>query len=217
MRITPSILAADLADLSSVVSACEECSCDMIHFDVMDGHFVPNLTFGPPLVQAARQYTTLPFDVHLMVTNPEQYIDSLRDLDIEYLGFHIEATRFAPRLMARIRDAGMRPSIAVNPQTSLTALESVLPLVDNVLLMSVDPGFAGQSFISGTFDKIEKLVGYREDHELVFTVMVDGGVNTGNVQELSSVGVDIVVAGKAFFTADDPAEFVRLVHNSTGN
>ena len=216
MKIAPSILAADLANLSAVLQELEDTGCDLVHFDIMDGHFVPNLTFGPPLVKCARPHSKLPFDVHLMVEDPAAYIPLLAGLEVKLLSFQIETTNFAPRLIAQIREQGMRPSIALNPQTSLTRIEGILPMVDNVLVMSVDPGFAGQQLIGATFEKIERLMDYREEQQLVFTVQVDGGVNDKNIRELASVGVDIVVAGNAYFNAADPQAFVDAVHAAQG-
>jgi ribulose-phosphate 3-epimerase len=207
MKIAPSVLAGDLADLNNCLQVVEQAGCDYVHFDVMDGHFVPNLTFGAPLIRNAREHTSLPFDVHLMVTDPADYVEQLAGLDIQILSFHIEAVRFAPRLISLIREHGMRPSVAINPQTPLTAIEQVLPLVGNVLAMSVDPGFAGQAFIEQVYAKIESLADYREEHNLVFTIQVDGGVNEANARELAEIGADIVVAGKAFFGCDDPRAF----------
>jgi len=213
MKLAPSVLAADLADLKSALELVERAGCDFVHFDVMDGHFVPNLTYGVPLIRNARKHSRLPFDVHLMVTDPADYIEALAGLDVQLLSFHIEAVRFVPRLIHLIREHGMRPSVALNPQTALTDIEQILPLVGNVLVMSVDPGFAGQSFIDQVYVKIENLAEFREEHKLVFTIQVDGGVNLGNADELASIGVDIVVAGKAFFTADDPRAFTHRVQS----
>ena len=216
MKIAPSVLAGDLANLTEMLQDIEANGCDLVHFDVMDGHFVPNLTFGPPLIKAARRHTKLPFDVHLMVTNPADYLESLADLGLKNLSFHIEVTNSAPRMINRIRELGMRPSIALNPQTGLTAIEQVLPLIDNVMIMGVDPGFAGQQFISPVFNKVESLVEYREENELVFTIEVDGGVNENNLSELGAIGVDIVVAGKAYFSAPDRKAFVQAVQATLG-
>ena len=209
MRLAPSILAADLANMPPALEEIRGSGCDLVHFDVMDGHFVPNLTFGPPLVRSARRHTSLPFDVHLMVTNPEKYIEEMIGLEVEILSFQIETTNFAPRLIDEIRRHGIRPSVALNPQTPLTSIEEILPMIDNVLIMSVDPGFAGQRFIREVYYKIEKLSSYRDDNQLVFTIEIDGGVNENNIKELESIGVDIVVAGSAFFNAPDKAHFVR--------
>jgi len=213
MKLAPSVLAADLADLKPCLRLLEETACDYVHFDVMDGHFVPNLTYGVPLIKDARKHSSLPFDVHLMVTDPAYYIGQLASLDVQILSFHIEAVRFAPRLIRLIREHGMRPSVALNPQTPLTEIEHILPLVGNVLVMSVDPGFAGQDFIEQVYAKIESLAAFRDEHELVFTIQVDGGVNAGNADELAELGVDIVVAGKAFFSCDDPRGFASRVQS----
>jgi ribulose-phosphate 3-epimerase len=213
MKLAPSVLAADLADLKSVLDMVERAGCDFVHFDVMDGHFVPNLTYGVPLIRDARRHSRLPFDVHLMVTDPADYVELLAGLEVQLLSFHIEAVRFVPRLISLIREHGLRPSVALNPQTPLTDIEHILPLVGNVLVMSVDPGFAGQSFIEQVYAKIENLAAFREENRLVFTIQVDGGVNEGNADELAELGVDIVVAGKAFFTSDDPRGFAHRVQS----
>jgi len=215
VKLAPSILAADLADLKGVLATVEHAGADLVHFDVMDGHFVPNLTFGPPLVRRAREHGALPFDVHLMVTDPAQYVEPLAGLSVELLSFHLEATRFAPRLINRIRELGMGPALALNPQTPAEALSEVLELVDGVLVMSVDPGFAGQPFINSVLGKIETLARWREQRSLSFTIEVDGGVNAENAGRLAALGVDLVVAGKAFFTAPDPRAFAAAIHNAT--
>ena len=214
MKLSPSLLAGDMASLPAQLAEMEAIGVDMAHFDVMDGHFVPNLTFGPPYIKCARRHSKLPFDVHLMCEEPGRWVEALVGTDIHQLSFHLEPERYGPRLVGRIRELGMKPSIAVNPQTSLAFIEEALPLVDNVMLMSVDPGFAGQPFLARTFTKIEQLVAYREENELVFTVQLDGGVNEGNLTELAELGVDIVVAGKAYYTAADRAAFTKKVHDT---
>ena len=212
MKVAPSVLAADLADLRSALADLEATGCDYVHFDVMDGHFVPNLTFGPDYVRHAREHCSLPFDVHLMVTEPGRWAESLAGLDVRILSFHLEAERFSPRLCRRIRQLGMGPALALNPQTPVAAAREVLPQLETMLVMSVDPGFAGQSFIETAWRKIEELAEIRRREGLHFAIEVDGGVCLENLERLAGLGVDIAVAGKAYFTADDRAAFVGAVH-----
>ena len=213
MKIAPSVLASDLADIQSGLRLMEQTGCDMVHWDVMDGHFVPNLTFGPGTIRWGRNHCDLPFDVHLMVTDPMMYLPLLTDVGVEMVTFQIEVTNFAPRLISLMRELGFRPSVAINPQTSLVAVEEILDLVDNVLVMSVDPGFGGQEFMSSTFAKLEKLIEFRESQSLVFSIQVDGGVNLNNASELAATGVDSVVTGSSFFRAEDHAAFVQRIRS----
>jgi len=214
LKLAPSILAADFTQMPLVIKLVETAKCEYLHFDVMDGNFVPNLTFGPPFIALVRRLTAIPFDVHLMVQHPGQYVEELAQVGVQILSFHVEAEAYSPRLFRHIQDLGMQASVALNPQTSLTAIEELLPHLDNVLVMTVDPGFYGQDFISTMFRKVEKLHAYREDHELMFTIEVDGGVTEENVTTLQSLGVDTVVAGKSFFGAPDPVKFAARVHGS---
>lgn len=214
MKISPSILAGNFADMPSLIKLIEAANCEYIHFDVMDGHFVPNLTFGPPFIRLVRKMTEIPFDVHLMVDKPQDYVPYLIDIGVQLLTFHVEAENFAPRLISRLQEAGVSASVSLNPGTPLTSIEELLPFVDNVLLMTVDPGFYGQELIPTTLNKIEKLRGYREEHDLMFTIQVDGGIDETNISTMEALGVDIVVVGKSFFSAKDPVQFAARIRGS---
>ncbi|MDQ3024862.1 MAG: ribulose-phosphate 3-epimerase [bacterium] len=214
MKLAPSILAADLANLAAELRAMEASGCDSVHWDVMDGHFVPNLTFGVPVIKAARAHCKLPFDVHLMVTNPAPYVPLLGGLGVTLVSFQIEVTSFAPRMCALVREHGLQPSVALNPQSPLSALDHVLDLVGNVLFMSIEPGFTGQEFMPHMWGKLEALAALRSSRGQLFTIQVDGGVNAGNLARLAAIGVDNVVAGKAYFSAADRSAFAQLVHGA---
>jgi len=214
LKLAPSILAANFADMPTLIKLIEAAQCDFIHFDIMDGHFVPNLTYGPPFVALVRGMTEIPLDVHLMVENPKQYIEPLIDIGVQMVTFHIEAERLALRIVQTLQEANVLAGVSLNPATPLTSIEELLPVVDNVLVMTVDPGFYGQELIPTTLNKIEKLHAYREEHDLMFTIEVDGGVNETNFSTIQSLGADIVVAGKAFFSAPDPVQFAARVHGS---
>lgn len=211
MKLAPSILASDLSDIRAAIKKCENAGADFIHWDVMDAHFVPNLTFGTPVIAHARKHTELPFDVHLMVTDPGDYLDELANIGVEMASFHIEAESHAERLLGKISSLGMKAGIALNPQTPPSAVEYLLGALDFVLVMTVNPGFAGQAFIDACVPKIERLSEIRRERGLDFAIQVDGGVSEENLDLLAGAGVDWVVAGSAFFSAGDKAEFARKV------
>jgi len=217
MKLAPSLLAADLSDLAGAVRKCEESATDFIHWDVMDGHFVPNLTFGAPVIKCARPLTGIPFDVHLMVENPGAYTMELAQAGVQFVSFHIEAEAHAHRLIQQIGSTGMKAGVAINPQTPPSAIEYLLPSLDYVLVMAVNPGFAGQKFIEPCLKKISILRDIRREYGLDYQIEVDGGVSEDNLERIALAGADIVVAGKAFFTADDMKAFTIKVRASSSS
>ncbi len=200
MKIAPSVLAGDLANIVEVLKRIELANVEYVHWDVMDGHFVPNLTFGPPIIKSARKFTQMPFDVHLMVTNPEAYYGSLREISgVDRVSVHIEVLQHVHRSLALQREYGWKPAIAINPATPLEMIYDILPVIDVVMVMTVDPGFAGQKFISSGRKRIAKLSQWRQEQNLRFEIEIDGGVQYEDLTELSELGVDTCVLGKAFF------------------
>jgi len=195
MLVAPSILSADFGYLARDVEAICEGGCDLVHVDVMDGHFVPNLTIGPVVVEAVAKAATKPLDIHLMVENNTFFVDLFAPLKPRYLSFHIEEEKHPHRLIQKIRSLGIKPSIVLNPQTRPEDLEYLLEDLDMVLLMSVNPGFGGQTFIPSVIEKAKKLKAMIEKINPDCLIEVDGGVNDINVKELEAAGVDIVVAG----------------------
>lgn len=204
MKIAPSLLSADFANLASEVQDIERGGADLVHLDVMDYHFVPNLTFGAPIIKALRPHTKLLFDVHLMTEHPETYFADLEKAGADLVSFHAEAAVHHDRLVHDIQERGMKAGIALNPGTPLSMIEELLPILDFVLIMSVNPGFGGQKFIPYSLDKIRRLremanqVG-REDLD----IEVDGGVGPANAKALADAGVTIAVAGSAVFGKED--------------
>ena len=203
VRISPSILAADFANLENEIRRVEEVS-DYLHIDVMDGHYVPNITIGIPVVEALRRVTSLRLDVHLMISRPDDYINAFIQAGANPLTVHYETCPHLHASIARIKSLGVEAFVSLNPHTPVSFLEEILPYVDGVLIMSVNPGFGGQRFISGSFEKIRKLARMREAGENWFLISVDGGVNDTNYQELLACGADILVAGSAIFSVEEP-------------
>lgn len=200
IKIAASILSADFCRLGEQVAAAEVGGADYIHCDVMDGHFVPNITIGPLLVQAVRRSTSLPLDVHLMIEHPEQYIPSFAEAGAGNLTVHVETCPHLHRTVQQIRELGVGASVTINPATPLTTLEEILPYVDMVLLMSVNPGFGGQAFIDTTCHKIERLRETIEHRGLNIDIEVDGGVHTDTVPRIVEAGANVLVSGSAIFT-----------------
>ncbi|MGH9382581.1 MAG: ribulose-phosphate 3-epimerase [Thermoanaerobaculia bacterium] len=209
MLLAPSILAADAADLAAALRACEEGAADLVHVDVMDGHFVPNLTFGVPVVKALARRTDLPLDVHLMVEDPGALLDAYLAAGAAWVSVHWEASVHLDHLLARIRQGGARAGVALNPGTSVGVLEDVLPACDFVLLMSVNPGFAGQAFLPYVLDKVWRLKEMRDERQLAIDIEIDGGVARDTIAAAVTAGADVCVAGSAIFAAADPVAEMR--------
>lgn len=207
--IAPSILSADFSRIGEAVKVAEDAGADLIHLDVMDGHFVPNLTMGPALVASLRKRTRLPLDVHLMVENPRLFIPKFQEAGADWISFHLEASKDLPKDVAYLKGLGRKAGIALNPETPIDLLEEVLPDLDFVLLMSVHPGRGGQSFIPSCLDKIRNLKAWIEKKELRVPIEVDGGIKLDNLEKFVAAGTDIIVAGSAIFEAEDPAAVIR--------
>ncbi len=204
VAICPSILSADFARLADEVKDVEKGGADYIHLDLMDGHFVPNLTFGVPVISSLRKYTSTPFDAHLMVEHPETYIDDLKKAGVTYVTVHQEACIHLDRVIQQIHEAGMKAGAALNPATPVSSLECVAGMVDMILIMSVNPGFGGQKFIPYTLDKIRAARSLlTKSGNTTAVIEVDGGVNSKTVQAVREAGADFLVAGSAVFGAKD--------------
>jgi ribulose-phosphate 3-epimerase len=203
VRIAPSILSSDFARLAEEVARVEAAGADLLHVDVMDGHFVPNLTIGPPIVEALRKVTRLPLDVHLMITNPDCFIQEFAEAGANYLTVHVEACPHLHRTVQSIKERGVKAGVTLNPATSLSTIEEIIADADLLLIMSVNPGFGGQHFIPSVLSKIERarqLIDRTSSHAVL---EVDGGVKVDNAAQIIRAGADILVAGSAIFCSDD--------------
>jgi ribulose-phosphate 3-epimerase len=211
VELLPSILSADFARLADEVAAAERGGGTTIHVDIMDGHFVPNLTIGPPVVKCLRRATNLPLDCHLMIDNPDEYIPAFADAGADWVSVHYEACRHLHRSLAHITEHGMKAGVVLNPATRVNFIKDILPMVHHVLIMSVNPGFGGQEFIPFSLDKIRRLVELRQELGLAFKIEVDGGVAHDTVARVVQAGADLLVAGNAVFGAGEPERDARAL------
>jgi ribulose-phosphate 3-epimerase len=209
VELAPSILSADFAHLAEQIRLACEGGASLIHVDVMDGHFVPNITIGPPVVKSLRKATDLPLDCHLMIENPDQYVPAFAEAGADWISVHQEATRHLDRTLHLIRSHGAQAGVVINPATPVETLTEVLDIVDYVLVMSVNPGFGGQEFIPGALHKLRKLHELRDQRRLTYRIEVDGGVSLHTVADVVRAGAEILVAGNAVFGQGDPTTNVR--------
>lgn len=216
VKIAPSILSADFSRLGEEIIAAEKAGADLIHLDVMDGHFVPNITIGPLVVKAVKKIASKPLDVHLMIEDPDHYIKEFADSGADIITVHEEVCRHLHRSIQNIKECGVKAAVSINPATPVRNIEDILPYLDMVLVMSVNPGFGGQSFIPEMLPKIELLKSIITEKNLRIEIEVDGGVKVDNVADVVNAGADIVVMGSAFYNSDDYAETVRKVRERCG-
>jgi len=215
--IAPSILSADGSILSEEITAVEKAGADWIHIDVMDGHFVPNITMGPAIISALRKTTKLPFDVHLMIENPENYIESFARAGADIITVHVEAANHLHRTIDIIKKAGKKAGVSLNPETPLTQIEEILPDIDLLLIMSVNPGFGGQQFIKTTLPKISKAKKILSTLSNKPLLEVDGGVNLKNIGGIARAGADVLVAGASIFGTDDYSQTISALKTAANS
>ena len=213
VQIAPSILSANFAKLADEIQRVEVAGANMIHLDIMDGHFVPNITFGPPIVASIRKTTSLPLDVHLMIEDPDAYIHSFVQAGANWISVHIETCKHLNGTLQLIKSHAVKAGVVLNPATPLSLLEEVLKLVDHVLIMSVNPGFGGQEFIPSTLEKVERLRKIIQHRGLPVKIEVDGGIGLDNICDLMRRGAEILVIGSQIFGTADPAATVRKIIN----
>lgn len=210
--IAPSVLAADFANLQRDVEMLNRSQADWIHVDIMDGMFVPNLSFGLPVVEAIKRYATKPLDVHLMIVEPDRYLKAFADAGAAHITVHYEATTHLHRTIQAIKDLGCKAGVALNPHTPVALLEDIITDVDIVLIMSVNPGFGGQKFIPNTYKKIKQLKALSQVHNPDLFIEIDGGVNLQNAADLITAGANVLVAGNFVFSSNDPVQTISSLH-----
>ena len=213
IEIAPSILSSDFSNMRDAVDQVEVSGAGIVHFDIMDGVFVPQITFGPKLVKDVRPHSSLVFDAHLMIVNPETQIDAFVDAGCDYITIHQESTVHLHRALTKIKERGVRCGISIVPSTPVASIVPLLDMVDLVLVMTVNPGFGGQKLIQSCLDKIVQLDGIRKEEDYDFLISVDGGVNLDTIQDVVAAGADIAVTGSAFFDASDRSAFVQRMHS----
>ncbi|NPA52117.1 MAG: ribulose-phosphate 3-epimerase [Aquificae bacterium] len=210
--LAPSILAGDFSKLGEEIKIVEEAGADIIHLDVMDGRYVPNITIGVPVIKSLRKVTQLPFDAHLMIVEPERYVDDFIQAGVNMLSFHLDATIHAHRLVEHIKSKGVKAGIALNPSNPVNTLEEIIYFIDYVLIMSVNPGFSGQKFIPEVLNKIPKLKKLMEETGRTDVLIeIDGGINQDNIAQISKMGIDIFVAGSSIYRASDKKQAVKTL------
>ncbi len=205
-KIAPSFLSADIWQVAAQLSALEEAGCEYLHLDIMDGHFVPNISFGPHYIQGLRKHSKMIFDTHLMVEEPDFLLEDFVKAGADIITVHVEAIKHLHRTIERIKSYGLKAGVSLNPATPLSALEEILPLVDLVLIMSVNPGFGGQSFIPEVINKIERLAALKKANNYQFIIEVDGGAKQDNIAQIAAAGAELIVAGSAVFGKENPAQ-----------
>jgi len=201
VKVAPSILSCDFSKMGEEIKRLDESNCDYIHIDVMDGHFVPNLTFGPPIIQAIRKFTKKPFDVHLMISEPEKYLDVYAGSGADLLGIHVEIAHDKIELLKKIRSLGIKASLTYNPNTPVEGIEKYFPFVDQILIMSVFPGFGGQKFIEESLERGKKVSAWIQKSGYPIDLEIDGGVSDVNASRIREAGFNVLVSGNALFQA----------------